>query len=127
MIRVYANGSGGIGSKGSHLSVFACIVEGKYDDDLNWPFVGTVTVELLNQLKDKGHYSKVIDFISQDNLTPHSLCWGFEQFYPIMSLRNFTTQYLENDTLYFRIYAQASGHRPWLECKTDIQNEMEKI
>ncbi len=34
--------------------------------------------------------------------------------------------YLKNDTLYFRISAQASGHRPWLESMTDMENEMEK-
>ncbi len=58
-----------------------------------------------------------------------SSCWGPRQFYSIHSLLhdlNSTTQYLKNDTLYFRISAQASGHRPWLECTTDMENEMGK-
>ncbi len=36
-IRVDANGDGE--RKGSHLSVFLCVVNGEYDDELNWPFV----------------------------------------------------------------------------------------
>ncbi len=54
---------------------------------------------------------------------------GFPQFYSIHSLlhdSNSTTQYLKNDTLYFRISVQASGHRPWLKCTTDMENEMGK-
>ncbi len=128
-IRVEANGSRK--GSGTHVSVFACIVKGKYDDDLNWPFVGDITFQLLNQLEDKNHYSKILNITSYYNMTIFSnSCWGLAQFYSIHSLLHdstSTTQYLKNDTLYFRVSAQASGHRPWLECTTDMENEMGKI
>ncbi len=113
------------------VSVFACIAKGKYDDNLNWPFVGNITIELLNQLEDKNHHSKVLlNVTSHDNWTSFSnYCLGLPQFYSIHSLlhdSNSTTQYLKNDTLYFRISDQASGHRPWLKCTTDREKEMEK-
>ncbi len=127
-IRVYANGAGK--GKGSHVSVYTCIVSGKYDDDLNWPFVGDVTFQLLNQLEDKNHHFNVLNVTTQVNMTLFSdFCLGSSKFYSIHSLLHdstSTTQYLKNDTLYFRISAQASGHRPWLKCMTDMENEMEK-
>ncbi len=50
-IRVDANGHRE--GEGTHVSVFACLIKGKYDDNLNWPFVGEIITELLNQLEDK--------------------------------------------------------------------------
>ncbi len=41
---VDANGRGD--AKGTHISVFACLIKGDNDDSLSWPFTGTVTVEL---------------------------------------------------------------------------------
>ena len=45
-LTVYANGVGK--GKHSHVSVFATLMKGEYDDDLEWPFKGHVTVELLD-------------------------------------------------------------------------------
>ena len=56
-LRVYANGNGA--GKGTHVSVFAVISEGAY---VKWPFVGKVTVTLLNQLQDMNHHSMVTLF-----------------------------------------------------------------
>ena len=44
-LTVYANGVGK--GKYSHVSVFATLMKGEYDDDLSWPFKGHVDVELL--------------------------------------------------------------------------------
>ena len=48
--------------KGTHISVFAYLMKGDNDDSLTWPFTGTVTIELLNQLEDKNHYKRTITF-----------------------------------------------------------------
>ncbi len=109
--------------EGSHLSVFACIVRGGNYNDLNWQFVGDITFQLLKI--DKNHHSKVLPH----RLTWRGSCFGSPQFYSIHSLLHdstSTTQYLKNDTPYFRISAQASGHRPWLESMTDMEKKMEK-
>ena len=45
--------------EGTHISVYAFIEEGEYDEDLDWPFFGEITFTLLNQLDDKNHYTGV--------------------------------------------------------------------
>ena len=47
---------------GTHVSVFACLVKGRNDDNLPWPFTGEVTFTLLNQLEDENHRSDTIPF-----------------------------------------------------------------
>ena len=56
-IRVYANGAGD--GKGTHVSVYNTPLEGCYDDQIHWPFLGTVTYDLLNQLADDKHHSRI--------------------------------------------------------------------
>ncbi len=120
-IRVYANGYGE--GEGTHVSVDTCVVKGKYDDDLNWPFVGDITFKLLEDKKDHSQFSIIT---SEKNLRTQS-CLRDPQFYSIHSLlhdSNSTTQYLKNDTLYFRISVQASGHRPW---STDMEKKIVEV
>ena len=59
-ISLDANGIGG--GAGTHVTVSARLMKGENDDHLPWPFTGKVTVELLNQLEDKNHYSTTILF-----------------------------------------------------------------
>ena len=37
-------------------------MRGGYDDELEWPFEGSITVDLLNQQEDKGHHSRKLIF-----------------------------------------------------------------
>ena len=122
-IVIYANGS--TSGKGTHVSCFINLVPGEYDDTLEWPFQGEVTVELLNQLEDNNHYEIVIDF---DDDTPdkcknrkenkESGGWGIPEFIPHTNLglnSSTNTQYLMNDTLYFRVSVNVhSKTKPWL-------------
>ena len=114
-IRVYANGNGT--SKGTHVSVFVFFQEGKYDAHLKWPFVGKVTITLLNQTDDNNHYEKIIDILERDRLKPtisnHLRC---SQYISHSELEG--KPYLKDDTLYFRVSLGVAGHKPWLECNT---------
>ena len=56
-IRVDVNGTGD--GKGTHVSIFTKLLEGRYGDQLHWPFLGTITCELLNQLTNDKHYSRI--------------------------------------------------------------------
>ena len=115
---VYASGNGD--GNGTHLSVYLHLLEGPYDDDLQWsgywPLRGTFTIELLNQssfLHKSNHYGyrlqqsyffcwectrRVID--SDED----PLGWGFSQFISHQTLlHQNASSYFKNGTLYFRI------------------------
>ncbi len=115
-ITVYANGNGDEG----YVSVYAHVIEGEYDDKLNWPFVGKVNFELLNQLEDKDHHSMELELTPEDNISvgDYSGCPEYIQHYRLRSYntRCLNTQYLKDDILYFRISVEVSDHKPWLEC-----------
>ena len=66
---VFCNGV--LDGKGTHMSVFLYLVRGEYDNDLDWPFRGNVTIHLLNQRSDRQHYQKVIRFTDD---TPTAVC-----------------------------------------------------
>ena len=46
-LKVYANGHRK--GKGKYVSVFVYMMQGQFDDELEWPFRGNITVKLLNQ------------------------------------------------------------------------------
>ena len=35
-------------------------MKGENDDHLRWPYKGTITISLLNQLQDSGHFTETI-------------------------------------------------------------------
>ena len=115
-IMVYADGYGD--GEGTHVSLFTKILEGRYDSQLQWPFIGTVRYEILNQLGNNEHYSKVSTFTSNSDMTVHRMR-GPTKFLPHSSLGYYpatNTQYLLDDTLYFRVSVEVDNHKPWLVC-----------
>ena len=121
MLSVYANGQGS-----AHISCYIHVLAGKYDDNLEWPFQGEVTIELLNQLEDNNHKACIVKY---DESTPDSCknrifdgtipqgC-GYAKFVPHSELGHNTDTnccYLLNDCLHFRITVKvASNTKPWL-------------
>ena len=121
-IRVYANGNGT--GKGTHVSVFTELLKGRYDDQLHWPFLGTVTYELLNQLADDMHHSSV-SLYKADGVMQVGTCKGDNNFLPHTSLSHdpaTNTQYLLDDTLYFRVSVTVvvNHNKSWLVCTDKI-------
>ena len=112
-IRVDANGYG-IG-KGTHVSVFLYLMPGIFDDDLEWPFQGNVTIELVNRLNPMSNLVREIRFsrtsdpeivgkvTSRDRA---AIGWGLTKFIAHSELvynADEQTQYLKHDSLIFRI------------------------
>ena len=112
-IKVYANG--GEGGRGTHVSVFTCLMRGESDACLKWPFRGKIAVQLVNQFEDTNHFT---DFICYTNKQcdrsatrvtygeRSDIGWGKHQYIPHSKLglnvaRN--RQYLKDDCLIFRI------------------------
>ena len=109
-LEVYPNGNGDY--EHSYVSVFACLMKGDNDDSLTWPFTGTVTFELLNQLEDENHRKMTARFrdceligdrVMNDGI---GLGGGIMKFISYIDLEyqpDKNCQYLKNDTLVFRI------------------------
>ena len=122
VIQVHVNGFG-IG-EGTHVSVFCSVKKGRYDDELKWPFNGKIIFTLLNQIQnDKHHAGFVTVEPPHDKLymQPGGTGWGKPQFILHSDLAHDPengTQYLKDDTLYFKVLVEPAEHKPWLECTT---------
>ena len=113
-LSVDANGEGA--GAGTHVSVFTCLMHGEFDSRLKWPFRGTVTIQLVNQLEDKEHCTVTIPYTDTvpdccaarvtDGEQSHSQGLGLPKFLPHsklgLSVAN-KRQYLKDDYLIFRI------------------------
>ena len=113
-LRVHANGHHE--TKGTHVSVYIYLMRGDNDDNLNWPFKGTIKVSLLNQLEDGQHHTEELWSLSCNVPNTSSgrvtegergkNCWGLRGFIHHQDLiykvgKN--CQYLKDDTLFFRV------------------------
>ncbi len=102
----------GIDGAGTHVSVFIYVENGEFDDDLDFPFKGTVTIELLNQLENKNHYQMSFYVEAEANDGE-----GSTQFITNKELGFNVTkkcQYLKDDCLVFRISVDVPSYKPWL-------------
>ena len=110
-LTVYANGFKD--GDGRYVSVYITLMKGIYDDEISWPMCGAFQVTLLNQVRDENHRQGTIPVDSWNRVTEHEHQKGYSMFVPYVDLRrNDETQYLMNDTLYFRV--EAAIGKPWL-------------
>ena len=111
---VYANGNGN--GKSTHVSAFVFLMRGDNDDNLAWPFKGTIKVSLLNQLEDGQHHTKEpwspdenVPEVTSGRVTEKKIAgsgWGQSQFIHYEGLGyngSKNCQYLKDDTLFFRV------------------------
>ena len=88
-LRVYANGRRRVA--GTHVGVAIYLMQGEYDDHLTWPFNGDITIQLVNQRRNKGHIERTEHF--NENTPNDHKCrvtedeknlwvWGCEKFIP---------------------------------------------
>ena len=101
----------GVG-EATHVSVFVNLMRGEYDDQLKWPFRGDITIQLLNQSRDKGHWEETLPFDDRagDEVAGRVVGreraaggWGNQKFIAYTKLNTEKKKYLKNDCLKFRI------------------------
>ena len=113
-------------NKGTHISLWVYLMKGEYDDELKFPFKGTVIFELLNQLEDKCHHKKSLTYdgtersskrvmVQERSTDGKGLC-AFISHSELGFNAAKNCQYLKDDCLVFRIYAEVSSYKPWLQC-----------
>ena len=113
-IKLCANGLKS--ANGTHVSVHGCLMCGEFDDDLQWPFQGSITIQLLNQLEDGNHHTRTINFASTGDPNVISRVTsgkragsgsGWDTFISHAQLNLNTvknSQFLKNNQLKFRVF-----------------------
>ena len=105
-LEIYAGGHGS--GKHSHLSVYVRMMKGESDGHLKWPFIGEITVQLVNQNEGgKIHEAKAISTDSEKHFQRVTVGnradkgWGKPQFISHTDLYNPNEgkEYLKNNTL----------------------------
>ncbi|XP_065911205.1 uncharacterized protein [Dysidea avara] len=109
-LRVDANGW----CSGDAVAVVVSLVKGDHDDELEWPFQGVITVQILNHITNSAH-STVKEFVFKDGgyecqrvideTEPEFGCWC-DRFITHSALEYNPvnrSQYLKNDCLYFLV------------------------
>ena len=123
---IHANGCGD--GKGTHVSVFLRLMKGENDDTLTWPIRYKCTITLLNQLKNAGHHTCIINSPKdEDDIDcisrvlsgeKHDTGWGFARFIAHTKLDHQgkeQCQYLKDNSLYFRIQVELiPAFKSWL-------------
>ena len=113
-LRVDANRFGV--AKGTHVSVYIYLMRGDNDDNLKWPFKGTIKVSLLNQLEDGQHYTRElwspgsnIPDNYRGRVTDGDRASKGREYHKFISHQelsyqgNKNSQYLKDNTLFFRV------------------------
>ena len=113
-LNVYTNGHGE--GKGTHVSVYINLMRGDNDDNLKWPFKGTIKVSLLNQLEDGQHFTRQpwspgsnIPEDIRGRVTDSERAGkgrGYPRFISHQELSyqgNKNSQYMKDNTLFFRV------------------------
>ena len=112
IMNVYPNGYGSF--RGTHLSVFICLMKGENDHTLSFPINGLFKIQLLNWRQNSGHVEKIVQF---DESTPEecrlqvttgeeaAAGYGLGEYLSHDELENSSDykEYIHNNTLCFKI------------------------
>ena len=110
-ISVYANGVDR--GAGRHVSIYIVMVASPNDDQLKWPFLGSITVQITNWKCDRNHVQRTLDIDPGDNVSKRVIggliCGhgtGWHTFISHQELLDTTSEdisYIEDDTIKLRV------------------------
>ncbi len=114
-----------------HVSVTFTVMKSEEDNNLPWPYGGKIKIELLNQVEDRYHYQKVVDYPKVYGTRVHGrstslISYGALEFISHHDLQNAiyrggpdeeignrpNVSYLVDDAMYFRVSTKPT----WLQC-----------
>ena len=105
------------------VSVSVKLLKGENDESLSWPFLGKVSIAILNQLHDDEHIKQAVNINDGQPEQIYRLCNLSALALAYNPIRN--TQYLKDDTLYFRVAVNVNViyDKPWLKCTAAAEKE----
>ena len=95
--------------KGTHISVYVHLMRGEFDNQLKWPFRGSIIIQLLSQDEDDDvkvsteiNFDQILHLGAGSRVTKENIDegWGRPEF---IAHNDLWPTYLKNDTLYFKI------------------------
>jgi len=107
--------NGDCNCKGTHCSMYLCLMRGQCDDSVSWPLRIKLQVTLLNQISDELHHSQIMAFSNAVHLRDVTQRvrdeemaksgWGVAGFISHELLTEVTSvcQFLRDDCIYVRI------------------------
>ena len=98
-LEVYANGQGS--GEGTHVTIFATLTKGEYDQELQWPFAGDIIIEALNWREDKEHHKKTMSINKFS--TKRKKSGEKYKLFKFISHSSIGTKYLQDDCLRLRV------------------------
>ena len=92
------------------ISVSVYLIRGEYDNRLEWPFRGDITVQLVNQISDLDHHEMTLKFDDRSSISSCSRVISGERaksgcvetFFSVKSFLS-TIQYLKDDCVRFKV------------------------
>ena len=109
-IHVSGTGSG----EGTHVSVSSCLLKGPFDKSLQWPFLGIVLFQMLNQADEYNNFGMNLVYDDKEYAQPGG-SWDIEKFISHSALSK-KRWFMKNDSIFFRVAVKFSESLPWLEC-----------
>ena len=106
-LHIKANGQGE--GRDTHASLRIHLMKGEFDEELKWPFRANIIIEVLNQERDEGHYTKVVSFddsTSDDKsgrVTEGEMSESGRGAATFISHARLLSKYLKNDSLKMHI------------------------
>ena len=105
-IRVYLSGVDN--GRGRYVAIFVHMMKGKHDDFLQWPFIGTITLSMLDRnCARNNNFSQILQAtpnVSVFQKPKEAICpkgCGFVKFAPIGQV--FGPHYIKEDKLFLKI------------------------
>ena len=125
-LKVFAGGCGD--GEGTHISAYLFLMQSENDENLQWPMRGIFSVELLNQEGDQNHKPGSICYEEKTTKNYNSKVgkgrassgWGWNKLFKLQDIEKESlpphTEYLKDDTLYFRVTMtrKISSSKTWL-------------
>ena len=97
-------------TKGTHLSIYFCIMKGDYDANLSWPFQKIVQLTLIDQQEDAKDRENIVQSLKANPknnktverpLTDRNIGRGFRDFVPLTKLTE--RRYIVDDTIFIQV------------------------
>ena len=99
--------NGRLGGENTHVSIFVYLRCGDFDNELEWPFRGSIIIRLFDQeAEGSNNLTKMISFRRGEGLCRvTSQGWSDGRGYnTFISHDELCSKYLKDDTLYFRLF-----------------------